>query len=606
MTTPTEAPDAPEGIDLLGSEMFTWSDLDSEHRPAGGDLFEEFVRGQLTGRQTARVLVIGSHTPELLTIVGSLADAVDVHVRSLPDAQTLRAALPENVTILCGAFDRLPRRSSYGMVIALDGLDRVASSEEKPLGWGDLLERVTAHVGGDGRLLLAVGNTLGLDRLLAVDPRNLDRDDSWPSGLAVPGADAPGIDGVLGALSASGATLRVATWAAFGRRSAPALVVSEEMLRHAAADPRMETLVERAARDLEPGQAMTRDVGAVARTMVSAGRGLDAAPLWLFSCASSETGSTTTDEAILSLASGIPSAITADWVRRPLGGAARDLSQTVAADPALLDGQVPVGRLLADLLADCCRTQDMAGAGALMRRFRAWVADGARDGFVAPEKVAATFDNLVDTGDGIVFFDPHLRASVEATVDDVVARATLVFARGFLASGVPHGWPLTYGPGEVVRNLVAAVGIELDANGLKTAEALDETLGLASPAAVPTYAEALEELDRLRRGQEESEAQVEWLVRNIHDRQRISRKLRARVWALERSAEYRIGSRLLKARAKAASARERAKVKLGLSEPPAEAAPAGEWRDAPVVEREPIPVEPDLLPPGYKPSGPTI
>ncbi len=608
MTTPTEAPDAPEGINLLGSEMFTWSDLDSERGPAGGALLEELVRRHLAGERARRALVVGPHSRELITVVGSLADAVDVHVRSLPDAQTLRAELPENITLLCGAFGRLAQRGAYDLVVVLDGLDRVASAEEAPVGWADLLDRVSGQVGDGGRLLLAVGNSLGLDRLLAVDPQNLDRDESWPAGLAVDGVAVPGLHSIHRALAASATTAHVTTWAAFGRRSAPALVAAESVISDEAEDPRLATLVERAARELEPGLATTRDIGAVARTMVMSGRGLDAAPLWLLGCSgSSESGPVMDDAVLLALASDVPTAITADWARRPLGEGARPLSSAVVADPALLEGHVPSGRLLADLLADCCRDQDMAGAGVLVRRYRTWAAAGGGDGTVAPEKVAVTLDNLVDTSDGLVPFDPHLRAGVEASVDDVVTRTILAFARDFLASGAPHAWPQTYGPADLTRSLVAAAGTELDAGGLKAAEALGEKLGLAPRApARPAYAEALEELDRLRRGQVEAEAQLEWLVRNVHDRQRLARRLRARIWRLERSPEYRLGARMLKLRAMAGSARRKVMVKLGLSEPPALAAPEGEWREAPQVEREQVPVEPDLLPPGYKPSGPTI
>jgi hypothetical protein len=89
----------------------------------------------------------------------------------------------------------------------------------------------------------------------------------------------------------------------------------------------------------------------------------------------------------------------------------------------------------------------------------------------------------------------------------------------------------------------------------------------------------------------EAEEQVDWLVASIHVRQRTLRFTRGKLESVQSSPEYWIGSRVLWFRALARRLVKRWQVMRHGEQ--------HEWRE-PRMEREKIPVEPELLPPGYE------
>src|SRR5215216_6328841 len=92
---------------LVGAELLNWSDLDpSDGCPAtGGPVAAALLDAVLT--DTATVLVAGPHSLELLEQVADRAGAVDVLVRSAPDAEEIAVRLADRpVRVFCGALNR--------------------------------------------------------------------------------------------------------------------------------------------------------------------------------------------------------------------------------------------------------------------------------------------------------------------------------------------------------------------------------------------------------------------------------------------------------------------------------------------------------------------
>lgn len=193
---------------MVGAEMLNWSDLHpSDGRPAtGGPATAALLEATL--RPTDKVLVAGPHSLELLDLIATKVATVDVLVRSAPDAEQIARVVSGRV--FCGALDRFTGTDLYDVVVALDGMPRLASPDTTALSWTDGLALLKARMAPRGRLLLAAENAFGIERLIQPDvtaavPRNAD----WPS--IVDGAlEAPvGLTGIRAALGALAATTTV-------------------------------------------------------------------------------------------------------------------------------------------------------------------------------------------------------------------------------------------------------------------------------------------------------------------------------------------------------------------------------------------------------------
>jgi len=616
-----ESMDLPKGIRLLGSEMFTWSDLAGEVGAPDGPLLLAFLERVLRGRR-GHALIVGPHHSDLVAAVARTFTTTEVLVRSLPDAQRLRAELPDpSIAISCGAFAAFAPApgdaAAYDLVIALDGLGRLLSSDEERLPWPAVVERLVGLRARDGELLLGIGNPTGVDHLLALEAESHDTDAHWPLGRRVVDEIPWDLTDLTERLGSWMPDLALDTWVAHGPRLSPALIATADTARRFRRDGVFATLVERAARRSASGHRSVREPGSVARRLLHHGLGLETAPLWIFHGRSQAAAG----DAFLSLdlTSGEPGVAVAvtpgasGWARELVTDPApspQQVAPDVVRELGLLAGPVPTGTFVYDDLAECCLVQDLSAAGAIVRRYRDWLAEptaaraeGGRS-YADPAKAALTLDLIVDTGAELAAFDPSLRAQTPATVEEIVTRTLLAFAEELLASGRRHGWPLSYGADQIARALVAAAGIEVDADGVERARELDVALRLGRPAGSPSavsYAEALELLDRYRAHAADAEQQVEWLLVNIHRRQRWLMQARRRQRELRGSAEYRLGKRILWARER--GRRWRARIRRWRDGP---APVAGEWRQATVTEREPIVVDPELLPPGYEQKGPML
>jgi hypothetical protein len=170
-------------VQLIGGEMSVWSDLDGTHGPApAGDPSLLPLLKSITGR----TLVAGPHAPTLIDAIP--APEITLLVRGVTDAELLAArfASRPGVTICCGSLEKLATIPAYDTVVALDGLDRLLTTEAAELTWDETLTRLLAARSPRGRLLLRLENLFGIHRLVALptaptDTEWVTADDRDPS-----------------------------------------------------------------------------------------------------------------------------------------------------------------------------------------------------------------------------------------------------------------------------------------------------------------------------------------------------------------------------------------------------------------------------------------
>lgn len=593
-----------EGITLLGSEMLTWSDLDGEAGAFGG-----LLAARLVGTGRGHVLVAGPTAAEVVTeIAGSFARA-DVLVRSWLDAHQLREALSAEIGLYCGPLDRMPRPDAgYDAVVALAGIDRLHSAEQETPSWRRTLAALAGLLAPDGELYLGIGNPVGVDRMLSLSPSTRHHDADWPEGHLAE-TDLPTAAAVRGLLADEHDLAAVETWFCHGSRSAPWLAANAAALEGRAGDPVLLGAVAHAYEIPDVSAPPLKDPTETVRDLVRAGLGAATAPLTVLHL---RHGAPAPQSAPVALVQeqgdgrfpAVAYRLTHDgdgWTRALLGESAARSGDGLVRDTALLDGPVPEGESLADLLARACREHDLAVVGALVRRYRDWLGDAA-DAEVPAERVPVTLRRLVLGAEGLEVLDPSFRAADGAPRDVVLLRALLDFACALQARGARHPWSVAASPRLLATSLVAAAGIEADEELHAAAAALDvalhgEARDLTSPATVPaSYAELAELVESLGRRAAESDEHVLWVLQRLQTRQRTIRKTRAKVRELSGSREYRVGRRIFWVRdllRRRAQRREEAGK-----------TPTGQWRtkkdERPEDAR--IEVESDLFPPGYVPD----
>lgn len=247
---------------LLGGEMPHWSDTS----PVRGDVLRELLAVTAGGD----TLVVGPHDPEL---VASLASRqVTVLVRGVPDTDSY-ARLP-GVRVCCGSLERLAAVPAYDTVVALDGLDRTASTEGGDLSWSDRLDRLLGVLRPGGVLVLGHANPLGLHRLYG--PAAAAGDADWVV-TAGDGTRPPDLGALCERLRAAGLTVS-GDYAAYPDPVSPTALLS----RAALADPDRHGLLTSILRRAGlPGGPLLADPRPLSADLLRHGLAAALAPSWL-------------------------------------------------------------------------------------------------------------------------------------------------------------------------------------------------------------------------------------------------------------------------------------------------------------------------------------
>jgi len=176
--TDTSSPAA--AVQIVRGEMQPWTDYAGYRAPAGGEPLLALL-DDLLPATAGRALIAGPHAVPLIELVAARAAALTVLVRSVSDAQELRAAVPaEHVTVITGALDGLVDVPSFDVVIAADGLDRVLGTDSPALDWPARWAELRRLAAPEALVVVAVENEFALTALY--DRRPVDArhgDDEW-------------------------------------------------------------------------------------------------------------------------------------------------------------------------------------------------------------------------------------------------------------------------------------------------------------------------------------------------------------------------------------------------------------------------------------------
>ncbi|MFC7274243.1 hypothetical protein ACFQS1_09650 [Paractinoplanes rhizophilus] len=523
-------------ITLIGGEMAGFAE---DRPPAGGALLGHLaahLAGQLPAGTT--VLVAGPHEPAL---VGELA--AHASVTCLVRSETAAIELDRRgVDVLCGTLAKLPEPGRWDVVVALDGLGRLCSAEGPQLDWVECLQVVKRALRPGGTLLLAVENELGLHRL--VDPAtatSAQTDDAWRP-LGEFDDTKPGTPTRLAArLAAEGLAVDWlgAAWPEPGR---PTMIATPNALRDGPVDA-LAALTARAAAAAYANRSVLSDPRRLSAAAVRAGLGPELAASWLVAAhlaprpsavltlppvllghgpalidgpapasgpandssgpADNSSGPPNNSPApapggrILELSPG-PDGV---WVRRLLRGPDGE-------GRSALDGPLPRGRLVEELLIGACLRHDLP---VLRRLLAGWIA--ALPGVTA--------DNVVVSGDTFSTLDPGVPASADPLRE---------LARTLLTGGYAHPWP-------AATDLRALTAILHGAAGL-TGDVPDGPDG-ADPPQPDSRREHEEQLRALNRRLADAASRAQWYERELAKRAEELRKARVQISAFSGSFGYR-------------------------------------------------------------------
>ncbi|MGK5741227.1 hypothetical protein [Micromonospora sp. URMC 103] len=504
-------------VRLIGGEMQVWSDLDGRHGPGP-------VRGEalapLLAAATGRVLVVGPLDPALLDALPA-GDAT-LLVRGLPDAEALAARLADRpgVTVLCGSPEKLATEPAYDTVVALDGTERLGSTEGADLTWADTLALLVAALRPGGRLLLAVENHLGVHRLVALPPEVTDSD--W-AGAGEYDTDRPaGLDRLRARLAAAGLAVR-RTYTAWPTPIAPTALVSPELLADEDATAFLAALLARAG---GPRNAVLTDPGRLAATALRHGAATALAPAWILEAArvAPEPDASVAPAArpepevtaVAPSATGAPpeALITVDGppvevVRRPGGG-------LLLRHPDGGTRPLPAGHLLEQLVIVAALRRDLPTVRKLLGRWQA----GAHAGVPADQVVVTP--------------DRDLAPLVPAGPPDAALRRLAV---RMLDAGLAHLWPSPADPAELALTLAALAGRSTEPVGPAVA-------GPDRPDAAG-FRELAVSRDRLARELAEARAREAWYERTLAEREAELRRARGLVALLSGTPTARAGKLVL-------------------------------------------------------------
>lgn len=445
----------PPGVTLLGGEMLQWSDRESGRPPVDGGPLVELVRTTLV--QGSRVLVVGVHAVPVLEAVVARAGSVTHVLRSMPDAGALADRFSDvpGVTIACGSLERIAG-GPFDAIVALDGLDRVLSADGVTLSWRDRLRHLTGLLADDGVLLVAQENELGLHRLVGMTEPEAARDDSewWPAHGVDP--TRPASPASLGDELARCGLSVAASYAAYPTPELPAVLVPGEGGAEVPGETLATVLTSACAAGLG-GQPLVADPRWVARTVVRGGSTGQLAPAWIAVC-----GPAVAPPGMLVGDGQAGWAVTCElrqegqetwrWVRSgPAVVSADDLSR----DPAMLTGQLPVGRTLEELLRSACVRADLPGVRELLRSYAGWLGKNATDGELGGALAFATADNVVLDEAGWALADPSWSWSGPVSSEEVLARSLRRFVVGLITGGQMHPWPSFLGATRLCETLHA-------------------------------------------------------------------------------------------------------------------------------------------------------
>ncbi len=502
--------DVPVNLTLIGNEMLGCTD--AENRVPGGPALERLV-ADLTP-PLARVLLAGPHDDGLVEAALARGAEVTCLLRAYVDAFAVATAYPQ-VRVMAGSLTKLDPSQRYDVVIAADGCWRLCSADGPQLDWQECLDRLRGILAPAGRLVLAVANPLGLDRLVEMPV------------LTQPTADesAPASVADILALDVAGANI----YCAYPTSTAPLVLIPTQVLddaRAASTAPTLAALVADACAREFAGRAVLSDPRRLATTAVRGDAAATLAASWIVVAT---PGLTESPAAIIADRPGAPGFD----VRYELTGAGASMIRKpdpspiyrcdgLQRDSTRLAAPIPSGRFLHHLLAATAASGNGPAMRQALHGYATWLETLDDPIFAAPA-------NVVTDGDSYALFDPSW--SWHRPVPPIVAltRALREVAADLVAGGAHHPWPATTDVDELTLTLAAAAGRPTDRATVAAAVELEEAVrsalgGKRESGATGVddtgYRELVVALRRERDEVEHLRAMIAWYGYLLDDRER--------------------------------------------------------------------------------------
>jgi hypothetical protein len=493
-------------IEMIGGEMPSFT----EDRPRAGGALLGFLAERLPAFSErlsdlaerlpadARVLIAGPHDDALIDALAARFP-VTCLVRSQPEAIALDA---RGLRVLCGSLAKLTGDDQYDVVVALDGLGRLCSVEGPQLDWAECLRALHHALRPGGTLLLAVENELGLHRLVDLGSATAARTDSDWCPLGEFGSTPGNADRLAAHLTTEGLTVG---WlgAAWPVPEAPTLIATAEALRDGPAGV-LSALTASAAARAYAGKEVLSDPRRLAAAAVRDGLGLELAAAWLV-VAHREPGPAAAPD--------LPPVLIGDgpvvelkpgddgpWTRRVL-------REVPGRDVSGLNGPLPAGRLLEELLLAACLRHDLP----IVRRLLT--------GWAAAQPGAAA-DNVVVDQDTYAILDPSVPPPT-----DVIRR----FAQTLLGGGYAHPWPAATDLSTLTAILHGAAGLPSPDEQVPAVDTL--------PA---SRREQEEQIRALRRQLADAESRAQRFERELGKKDKELRKARTQIATFSGSVGFRV------------------------------------------------------------------
>ncbi|MER5319630.1 hypothetical protein [Streptosporangium roseum] len=509
--------------------MLEWSDAGPDGSPGAGVL-GELLRPLLTG---GRVLVAGPHPAELLDAAAAGACELSVLLRSHSDACHL--AEQHEATVYCGSLEKAAFPEAFDVVIALDGVERLTSSDHAAGSWAESLGRLTAMLAPGGTLVLGVENPLGVHRF-AGDPSEVHQraDDDWAA-VELDQSRPVNLERLTALLNDSGLTVG-RSYAAYGHPAGPHLLLDVSVLETASAPT---ALAVAACVGVFGTPAAGYDARHLGRMAIAGGLGARVATRWVVMAHAAGGRPATSPVALTAdadaaacwrLACELVPAAQGGWTRRARGDRTLRVSGRVTRTPELLDGPVPEGRFLAEILMAACARNDVVAIRELLVLFRRWVEGHGTGGRVPASTAFAVADNVVFDGTGFAMLDASWQLPGELDLDVALARILRHFAARLLDSGQWHPWSWQIGADRLTLTLLAMAGGTADGETVRRGAELDAEIGADVPGRAgpgrhgseggpgewrESYRELYAARGRLRARLEEAQQKITMLERDL-------------------------------------------------------------------------------------------
>ena len=469
-----------ERLRFIGGEMYGWSDLASAD--SAGGTARHLAEAHLT-TPGSRVLVAGPHEPAFVRTIAESGHHVSWLMRSYVDANATNDALTatRGVQVLGGSLAKLPTDEQYDLVIALDGLGRLCSTEGVTLSWAESLDVLIRATAPGGTMLMSVDNPIGVHRLVQPDAWYTDRSDgAWLLAEQVDSSKPTNLPALIAALADSNLIPRE-VYGAFADPRRPAALITSDLLDAAVSTERraaIANVVVAVSRQGWRNQPLLVEPQWLIPNAIRNGLASGVAASWVVVADRPKAGD---GPALDGLPDPAPSrviitdrpgaddwAVTyelteadeATWIRRTLSSDRPMADGMLRRDPARLNGPLPRGETLEDTLVAICLRHDHVALRRLLMNYAGWLRElvGAGD----PRMTFAVPSNVLCTDESFEIRDASWTLAESEPFDTVLAGALREFAVELLTGGYNHPWPSTMDADRLTIILSAIAGREMD------------------------------------------------------------------------------------------------------------------------------------------------